>query len=185
MENANAIEKKVDLSKSSPVGDLHSKKRLGGACDGGLYLTDSVIAAAQFICNNKPSSKVKTAYVLEFEWDPKGRNVYEFAQNDKVTKNQCQTHDMVTGPMKGLLFDAKLTPSFWQYAIVNQATADAGLRYQATHVIPCKKKETGQNNVPSDSDLTDEIYMKGQRANSGFSNLLASLTAGAFEFCHP
>ena len=78
--------------------------------------------------------------------------------------------------------DVNLTPSFWQYAIVNQATADAGLRYQATHVIPCKKN-TGQPNIPLARDLTDEIYMRGQKENRGFSSLLASLKEGAFQFC--
>jgi len=43
----------VDLAKTSRDGDLHHKKLEGGTCNGGLYLTDSLIAAAQFICYNK------------------------------------------------------------------------------------------------------------------------------------
>jgi len=175
-ENAEAMQAKVDLSKTSSVGDLHFKKRVGGTCNGGLYLTDSVIAAAQFACYNK---RAQTAYVLEYDWDPKSHNVYEFAPTDTLSRAMCQQYDMVTGPMNKPVSDDDLTPSFWQYAIVNQATATDGLKYVTTHTIPCKK-ETGRDNVPRSNALTDDVYSLGQRANPGFDGLLTSLTTGTF-----
>ena len=71
------LEAKIDLSLTAPFGDMHFKKAgtailqpnrdkaraelslLCVGCDGGFYLTDSIIMAAQFACHGN-GKKVKT-----------------------------------------------------------------------------------------------------------------------------
>ena len=170
----------------------------------GIFLTRPIFYSRnvhEFAPNEKVSKVSRILLMLHFyllEWDLEtmpgiryGHWVRTFLlQKIQISNSSSPMNKPFSGVYRGsasylsahCFADDNLTPSFWQYAIVNQATADAGLRYQATHVIPCKKR-TGQLNIPLARDLTDEIYMRGQRANSGFSSLLASLKGGAFQFC--
>jgi hypothetical protein len=65
-----------------------------------------------------------------------------------------------------------LTNSFWQYAVIDQATANSpALVFQALHQnILCQS-------VPFGQGLSDVIYAQGQGDNPGFAALLQTLQA--------
>jgi len=168
---AKSMEAGVDLSKTHKCGDLHhdnDKKSEGGA-----YFTDSVIVAAQFACYKDtydPSlPQPASVHVLEFSWTPGTSKVYEFKDLASVSDAQCRAYDMITGPMHNPLTDKDMTKSFWQYAIVNQASAK-GLVYHQTYEVHCK-------NVPKGPALTDELYEHGQGGNSNCHTLTTQLVS--------
>lgn len=174
---ATAMAQKVDLAKTNNCGDLHHHTK---GADGGAYLTDSIIAAAQYACHRdeyQGSPTPADAYVLEFTWTPGTSKVYEFHALKDLTDDKCHENDMITGPMHDDVVDVGLTRVFWQYAIVKQAAVQ-GLKHVKTYTIPCNG-ESGEN-VPKADKLTSAIYEEGQKTNSGFSNLVTQLEGGHF-----
>ncbi|TEB33402.1 alpha/beta-hydrolase [Coprinellus micaceus] len=152
---------KPDLKKTHPSGDLHHNKN--GCVEGGMYLTDSVIAAAQYVCHRFGQPNPDTAYILKYQWTPPaGVKVHTFPADATPDDSQCGAHDMVTSAMHSLPWDKDLTTDFWQYAIVKQNVMDTNLKYLETYVIPCA-------NVHKGADLDADDYIKGQGANPGFT----------------
>ncbi|KAF7309314.1 hypothetical protein MIND_00301700 [Mycena indigotica] len=179
----------VNLAKTAPTGDFNHKPEVPG----GFYLTDSVIAAAQFACWGAEQGEPAKVDVFEYAWDGVGAGVFEFpgqtpdwleflfynseedttrenvdddfrAQAVEIYKNKV----MITGPMNGQ-DDELITNEFQQYAIINQAAVTSRLRLVARHQnIVCK-------NVPQADALTTTLYTKGQGGNPSFQSLLTKL----------
>ncbi|KAJ2915502.1 hypothetical protein MD484_g4923, partial [Candolleomyces efflorescens] len=150
-----------DISKSHTEGDLHSK------C-GGLYLTDSLIAAAQFVCWQEGRPPTTTAHVLMYDWSPPSTikiHATKTVEEQAAAAKTCKAYDMLTGPM----YNKFLTSDFWQYALLNQNIATASLKYRKTFVIPCSKVFKGRN-------LPSADYEKGQGLNAGFTAYAKTLT---------
>lgn len=117
-------------------GDLHSCDT--GNCDGSIYLTDSVLAAAQYGCysNPGPSPDPETTKVavIQYEWTPPGgltHKRYEDLPSRNEMTQDCGTHDVLEAPMNSPC-DVHLTHLFYQYAITREAVAEK-------YLIPKKK----------------------------------------------
>ncbi|KAJ2933916.1 hypothetical protein H1R20_g3154, partial [Candolleomyces eurysporus] len=154
-----------DLSKSHTEGDLHTK------C-GGLYLTDSLIAAAQFVCHQIGKAPTDKVHVLMYDWSPPASiKIHETktVAEQNAAAQTCKAYDMLTGPMYNEITDKHLTKDFWQYALINQKIATDNLKYRQTFVIPCTKVHKGR-------DLPSTDYEKGQGLNPGFSAYAKTLT---------
>ncbi|KAJ4470251.1 hypothetical protein J3R30DRAFT_3809345 [Lentinula aciculospora] len=167
-----ASEVKLSVIKN---GDLHSTAVSG--VDGGFYLTDSLLSAAQFACRNVEPK----AYVLEYQWFGANLHVQDyqpgaefsaFLDYRKVAENHARNpafdqimkdNDMITGPMNDEHADAFLSPNFRQYAVIKQQAATNNL-----------------NAVPIGANLLPAYYTASQRANHNFPTLLHHLTQCPF-----
>jgi hypothetical protein len=180
--NAASLKTKVDLSFIN-LGDFHDVDADG--VDGGFYLTDSLLPAAQFACRKALSTagSEEKVYVLEFKWSGASLPVKDFKDDaelqkfldyDKSSDNTnrdpamdaiMKDNAMITGPMKSDTgADALLTKDFWQYAVIKQNAADNQLKYVTTHEVICSA-------VPIDEDLNEAVYTTGQRSNADFDKL--------------
>ncbi|KAJ7452266.1 hypothetical protein FB451DRAFT_1409420 [Mycena latifolia] len=167
----------------TPKGDFNSKPEV----DGGFYLSDSLITAAQFACHEQDRGSPAQVDVLEFTWHGSS-SVHEFASQTNewvsfVEHNlgpdpvkdafhpqavEIFKNVMVSGPMNGP-DDLDLTDEFFQYAVVNQDAANTQLVMKTRHQnIFCA-------NVPKGNSLTDAQYTGTQGGNSQFNTLLATL----------
>ncbi|KAJ7501053.1 hypothetical protein B0H11DRAFT_1993475 [Mycena galericulata] len=182
----------VDLSKTKRVGDFHHYSEVAG----GFYMTDSLVAAAQFACYQDPDAleAPDTVEVVEFQWTGTGVQAKLFTSQDdewnsfvqyntKTPAGEVDTTNsfhieavdilksnvIIAGPMNAIE-DADLTKSFWQYALIDQATATSPKLQYITHHsnIFC-------NSVPMGAELTDAVYAQGQGGNSGFASLLQEI----------
>ncbi|KAJ7710413.1 hypothetical protein B0H17DRAFT_1190156 [Mycena rosella] len=177
----------VDLSQTAASGDFSHRPEVAG----GFYMTDSLIAAAQFACFESQQARTTAVDVLEFTWAGSA-NVKAFPsanaefesfldyneeeEDVEATSNpfhaQALTifkNDMVTGPLGGGVFDQDLTKNFLQYAVIQQAAASSKLSLVARHQnILCK-------NVPKKEALTATLYTQTQGGNSQFNTVLATL----------
>ncbi|KAJ2924748.1 hypothetical protein H1R20_g12342, partial [Candolleomyces eurysporus] len=165
--------KNPDLTKTHITGDLHSNSH--GVC-GGFYLTDSLIAAAQFVCHREGAATVPTtAYVLSYQWTPPTNlKLYSYPDTAKYTEikdDQCKTHGMITAPMHVPFTDKHLTTDFRQYAIVQQSLLTGNLKYLKTYTIPCA-------NVYKGADLPSEQYVMGQASSADFATYAQQLQTG-------
>ncbi|KAJ7504132.1 hypothetical protein B0H11DRAFT_2273342 [Mycena galericulata] len=186
--NANALaSSKVDLSKTRKTGDFNHFPEVPG----GFYMSDSLIAAAQFACFGIPGQSPAAVDVLEFTWRGAGVNVHAFPgetadwtnfqiynsnPNPVVNTNSpfaalaagIYKSEMITGPLNGPV-DFDLTDSFQQYAVVSQEAADNNLTLeQHFKNILCK-------NIPKGNELTPGLYAQGQAGNAKFNTRLAKL----------
>ncbi|KAJ3911698.1 hypothetical protein F5877DRAFT_72982 [Lentinula edodes] len=157
-DHAAELQSEVDLS-SIKHGDLHNVAVSG--VDGGFYLTDSLLAAAQFACRNLEAK----AYVLEYKWTgAKSLQCWAeftaFLDYDKHAEASSRNaaldqimadDDMITGPMMDKYADALITPYFRQYAVIKQRAATNNLKYTSTYKVPCTV-------VPVGKDLLAEYY---------------------------
>ncbi|RXW24328.1 hypothetical protein EST38_g1529 [Candolleomyces aberdarensis] len=165
--------KNPDLTKTYITGDLHSNSH--GVC-GGFYLTDSLIAAAQFVCHSQDAPTVPTtAYVLSYQWTPPtGLKLYSYPDSAKpkdIKDDQCKSHGMITAPMHVLPMDKDLTMDFRQYAIVQQSLLTGNLKYLKTYTIPCA-------NVYKGANLPSEEYVMGQASSPDFATYSQQLQTG-------
>lgn len=164
---AKAVEK-IDLEKTHKAGDLHKKMHA-------FYLTDSVVAAAQFVCW-RVGHKVQfppEVHVLQYSWNPPaGLKVHNFKDLKSVADDKSKDIHLRTGPMYNPPTDAFLTKDFWQYALVDQDMINKGLTYTTTYKIPCK-------NVYKGRDLPSDDYTKGQGSNPDFSKYVQGLVDGS------
>ncbi|KAJ3520559.1 hypothetical protein NMY22_g12702 [Coprinellus aureogranulatus] len=162
---------KVKLKETSKYGDLHAP---GEGCSGGFYLTDSLFAAAQFVCHSKSwETPNEFAFVNEYTWTaPPGLKHRRYLQANEITRwdasEDCQIYDMLEAPMYDPIADVDLHKDFWQYVIVNQE-ATAGLQFENRYVIPCMNVESGRDQVGP------EVYQKGQKTNPEFTEFAAEL----------
>ncbi|KAJ6563993.1 hypothetical protein B0H19DRAFT_1285122 [Mycena capillaripes] len=173
----------VDLSQSVKVGDFHHYSEVPG----GFYMTDSLVAAAQFACFQDPNEDVSpdTVAVVEFQWtgtEPNNTGIQFISYNLGTEVGSENTADpfydqamdilksnaIISGPM-ALPEDKDLTPWFWQYTVINQDTASsAALGYKTEYTVHC-------SSVPMGSDLTVQNYAAGQGGDPGFDDVLAQL----------
>ncbi|KAH7869183.1 uncharacterized protein C8R40DRAFT_1074249 [Lentinula edodes] len=171
-DHAAELQSEVDLS-SIKHGDLHDVAVSG--VDGGFYLTDSLLAAAQFACRNLEAK----AYVLEYKWTganlpvkeyQKGAEFTAFLDYDKhAALDQIMVdNDMITGPMTDKYADALITPYFRQYAVIKQRAATNNLKYTSTYEVPCTA-------VPVGKDLLAEYYTASQKSSPNFDKLVKLL----------
>ncbi|KAK7450571.1 hypothetical protein VKT23_012880 [Stygiomarasmius scandens] len=175
------LKKAVDLSVIKD-GDYHSTAVEG--VDGGFYLTDSLLAAAQFACRKLPDAK--KAYVLEFQWSGASLPVKDYKEGteyqafldyekhgDATTRNAAldkvmKDNAMISGPMNAA-GDEYLSKFFWQYAVIKQSAATNNLKYVKTHEITCTA-------VPIGEDVDDTLYSASQESNSNFAAMVKHLT---------
>ncbi|KAH7880171.1 uncharacterized protein C8R40DRAFT_1234449 [Lentinula edodes] len=176
-------------------GDFHRSPVHAG------YMTDSIYAAAQFVCHapdQDDGSTQTSAYVVEFSWDG-DEHVQEFTAKDNSwiefqmynidttgTDTKPASYDsimaktMVTGPMdlSTVLDDSiddHLTESFWQYAIL--AHQDPQKKYTYSDKLkPLTVHEVYCDHVPIGNALTDKMYAMGQQADSDFEATVRMLT---------
>ncbi|KAJ3808440.1 hypothetical protein F5876DRAFT_78722 [Lentinula aff. lateritia] len=178
-DHAAELQSEVDLS-SIKHGDLHDVAVSG--VDGGFYLTDSLLEAAQFACRNLEAK----AYVLEYKWTganlpvkeyQKGAEFTAFLDYDKHAEAPSRNaaldqimadNDMITGPMTNKYADAFLTPYFRQYAVIKQRAATNNLKYTSTYEVPCTA-------VPVGKDLFAEYYTASQKSSPHFDELVKLL----------
>ncbi|KAJ4488996.1 hypothetical protein C8J55DRAFT_558052 [Lentinula edodes] len=178
-DHAAELQSEVDLS-SIKHGDLHDVAVSG--VDGGFYLTDSLLAAAQFACRNLEAK----AYVLEYKWTganlpvkeyQKGAEFTAFLDYDKHAEAPSRNaaldqimadNDMITGPMMDEYADALITPYFRQYAVIKQRAATNNLKYTSTYEVPCTA-------VPVGKDLLAEYYTASQKSSPNFDKLVKLL----------
>ncbi|KAJ7495111.1 hypothetical protein FB451DRAFT_1550703 [Mycena latifolia] len=181
--NAAKIDAQGPLISITPKGDFNSEPGV----DGGFYLTDSLITAAQFACHEQARGSPPEVDVLEFTWHGSS-SVHEFPGETQewlsfVNHNlgpdpvkdafhpralEIFQNDMISGPMKGP-DDFDLTDDFFQYAVVKQAAADTQLTPKRHHRnILCA-------NVPKGNSLTDAQYTGTQGGNSQLNTILATL----------
>ncbi|KAJ7479038.1 hypothetical protein FB451DRAFT_1240452 [Mycena latifolia] len=192
---AEAVEDKgVDLSKTASRGDFSHRPE----SDGGFYMTDSLIAAAQFACHEHTIPRGAEVDVLEFSWRGAGMSVKEFPSADaefdsfleynegpdtdsedvpneddpfRTEALEIYENDMITGPLPpNGVFDVDLNKVlFHQYAVIKQAAADSNLVLTTRHrTILCK-------NVPKKTALTAEMYTDTQGGNANFATAVAAL----------
>ncbi|KAJ7448905.1 hypothetical protein FB451DRAFT_1187412 [Mycena latifolia] len=166
--------------------------------DGGFYLADSLIAAAQFACFEAQHPRTDKVDVIEYTWHGAGTNVKAFpgankefddfpeynegpdTDEDDVESVDDPFHaqalviyqnDMITGPLPpDGDFDKDLNKSlFQQYAVVKQAAATSKLTLKTRHKdILCK-------NVPKGTALTATQYEETQGGNPNFATAVAAL----------
>ncbi|KAK7434538.1 hypothetical protein VKT23_020147 [Stygiomarasmius scandens] len=167
---------------------------------GAAYLADSLMASAQFVCYSKNSpTKITHAHIVRFELEGAGAKVYRFQEKDETWqffvycnlepgclshyKNSQNADDkrwyawveetfknhIIEGFMDGA-DDEKLTPNFWQYAIIKPDFLKDKLKPVAVYEsIPCNK-------VPQTTSLKDTDYLAGQYTNpEAFDALLMVL----------
>ncbi|KAJ7112498.1 hypothetical protein C8R44DRAFT_741588 [Mycena epipterygia] len=163
-------------------GDFHNRPDVEGA----FYMSDSVMASAQFACYESTRGSPAQVDVLEYEWNGAGLGIKEFpSTTDPAFKkvwfksNPSSTrinfvakgakdkffadaqaifkNSMITGPMQGIE-DFDLSKSIFQYAIVHQE-ATANLKLIAHHQnLLCK-------NIPKkgpSGKFSDVMYAQGQ-----------------------
>ncbi|KAJ7735659.1 hypothetical protein DFH07DRAFT_967124 [Mycena maculata] len=192
--NANALaSSKVDLSKTRGTGDFNHRPEVPG----GFYMSDSLVAAAQFACFGIPGQKPAAVDVLQFKWSGAGVNVHQFPGETADWRNfQIYNSNpnpvvdtkspfaslaagiyksaMITGPLNGPV-DFDLTDSFQQYAVVSQEAADNNLSFQQHFKnILCK-------NIPKGNEVTPGLYAQGQAGNAKFNTRLAKLQDPEFQ----
>ncbi|KAJ7440240.1 hypothetical protein FB451DRAFT_1191696 [Mycena latifolia] len=177
----------INLALGTGSGDFHHRPEV----DGGFYLTDSIMVAAQFACYGK-LSRPDTVEILEFGWNPAGALVFEFPGQTadweslqeynnfpvgQVNVNSpfraqaaaIYMNDMITGPMDAGPADVLITPDAWQYAVVHQVVAKNNLHLQNDYKgILCK-------NVPQAARVDTNLYVQGQAGNAQFAGRLAKL----------
>ncbi|RXW15247.1 hypothetical protein EST38_g10602 [Candolleomyces aberdarensis] len=97
------------LSKTHGIGDLHCNEK--GGSEGGFYLTDSAMAAAQFVCwgdkklgtDKKLPPRVRIAHVLKFEWSPPANirsrvtTLQEQDPDNQEGNDLCKDKDVLSG----------------------------------------------------------------------------------------
>ncbi|KIK65259.1 hypothetical protein GYMLUDRAFT_56662 [Collybiopsis luxurians FD-317 M1] len=182
-KSADTLKSPVDLGESAFHGDLHSIGVGKEHVQGGFYLTDSFLAAAQFAC----SKLEPTAYVLEFQWNgaklpvkdyQAGDEFEEYLEYDKTQYNEernpdfdqiMKDNDMVTGPMKAIGQDYLVTKWFWQYAVIKQQAATSNLKYVTRYEIACSA-------VPIKDKLTDVLYSASQKSSPEFDEKIKEYT---------
>ncbi|KAJ7263705.1 hypothetical protein C8J57DRAFT_1230900 [Mycena rebaudengoi] len=181
----------VDLSRAMPTGDFHHVSEVPR----GFYMTDSIVAAAQFACFGDPEEEEAPDSVeviggfkiilssimalipaprISVDWNW-GLTILLSCTVDTTNPAQpavaaiLQNNVMIAGPMN-LAEDVDLTNFFQQYAVIDQATANSpALVFQARHRnILCQS-------VPFAQALSDVIYEQGQGGNPGFTALLQTL----------
>ncbi|KAJ3861124.1 hypothetical protein EV359DRAFT_66735 [Lentinula novae-zelandiae] len=142
-DHAAELQSEVDLS-SIKHGDLHDVAVSG--VDGGFYLTDSLLAAAQFACRNLEAK----AYVLEYKWTGANLPVKEY--------------------QKGAEFTAFLDYDKHAEApsLIKQQAATNNLKYTSTYEVPCTA-------VPVGKDLSAEYYTASQKSSPHFDELVKLL----------
>jgi len=178
--------KGFDLAKTMSPGDFHIKSK---NVKGGVYLTDSLVAAAQYPCYGLSGHVPTSVFVLEFNWNGAGALVYEFPSkskewksfteanlsgiprgNDAALQQEVFRNEMITGPM-AIPGDKDLTPNFQQYTIIQSSALKAPkLQYVQTHgPILCKE-------VPKGGKLKDDAYTVGQGGDvAKFAKLVKKL----------
>ncbi|KAK7450570.1 hypothetical protein VKT23_012879 [Stygiomarasmius scandens] len=176
-----ALQRGVDLSVIKD-GDYHSTAVDG--VDGGFYLTDSIVAAAQFACRKLPETK--KVYVLEFQWNGASLPVKDYQDGaeyqtflsyekheDATTRNAAldkvmKDNAMISGPMNAA-GDEYLSKYFWQYAVIKQQAATNNLRFVKTYEISCSA-------IPIGDDVNDQVYSAGQKSNPSFEQMAQYVT---------
>jgi hypothetical protein len=185
---ASLVSQGVQLSKTAASGDFSHRPEV----DGGFYMADSLIAAAQFACFELGQDSPTKVDVLEYTWNGAGVTVHEFPSRNtefdsfleynEGDENVENTSDpfhaqaieifkssMISGPLSGGDFDKDLRNDFQQYAVVRQPAASSKLVLKQRHQnILCK-------NVPKGEALTDDLYKQTQGGNSGFAAGVAAL----------
>ncbi|KAJ3852628.1 hypothetical protein EV368DRAFT_64748 [Lentinula lateritia] len=193
----NILKVGFDVNKSGRPegGDFHRSPVHAG------YMTDSIYAAAQFVCHAPDQDDASTqtsAYVVEFSWDG-DEHVQEFTAKDNSwiefqmynidttgTETKPASYDgimaktMVTGPMDlSTVFDDSiddhLTESFWQYAIIAHQNPQKKYTY-SDKLKPLTVHEVYCDHVPIGNALTDKMYAMGQQADSDFEATVRMLT---------
>ncbi|KAK7464086.1 hypothetical protein VKT23_006247 [Stygiomarasmius scandens] len=185
-----------DLAGDFNPGEQNSLDGVGGAA----YLTDSLIAAVQYVCHGHEGKKngVTHAHVVRFQLAGTGSGVQRFEEKDGtwqyftntnlgagwnalrggpnhgyyVWAQQVFGNSIIEGPMDAP-DDEDVTPNFWQYAVVDPVALMTDLIPVALYEnIPCNKVAKGER-------LTDATYLAGQytgsKASSKFKSLLKSL----------
>ncbi|KAJ2914607.1 hypothetical protein MD484_g5793, partial [Candolleomyces efflorescens] len=146
------------LSKTNIEGDLHKyshKERMKGPC-GGFYLTDSIIAAAQYACYRVGGpDNVPTAYVQSYKWNPPAgfgdgpSDIFSYPDNTphkELKADTCKNYQMATAPMRDPRWDVELTDDFRQYAIFKQELlAEPILKAEKIYTFPCVNVPKGKN----------------------------------------
>ncbi|KAJ6534684.1 hypothetical protein DFH09DRAFT_1369790 [Mycena vulgaris] len=188
--NANELaNSRVNLARGVPVGDFNHRPEVPG----GFYMTDSLVAAAQFACYGIPKQLPASVDVLQFKWRGSGVAVHEFPGKTadwtnfqlynsfanlvvntgspfRALAENIYQNAMITGPLDGPV-DGLITNNFQQYAVVDQAVADSNLTLEKHHKgILCA-------NVPKGNKLSARLYAQGQAGNAKFNAKLAKLQA--------
>ncbi|KAJ6610648.1 hypothetical protein B0H10DRAFT_2224810 [Mycena sp. CBHHK59/15] len=183
---------RVDLRKTQPRGDFHHVPEVPYS---GFYMTDSLVAAAKFACFGEDEGP-DTVEVVEFQWTGTDISTYVFPEevtewqqfvryNMETPEGEEATRDpfhaqalailqhkvMIAGPMN-TEDDMDLTSSFWQYALIDQMTANSNrLEYKAQYSnIFCNSMGLGVGTA-----LMDTVYAEGQGGNPDFASRLAQL----------
>ncbi|KAJ7182519.1 hypothetical protein C8R43DRAFT_967395, partial [Mycena crocata] len=71
---ASLVSSGVDLSRTADTGDFSRKPE----SDGGFYMADSLIAAAQFACYESQQPRTAKVDIIEYKWSGSGLKVHNF-----------------------------------------------------------------------------------------------------------
>jgi hypothetical protein len=181
-----SIEKGVKLSATPNDGDLHHP--VEEIVDGGFYMSDSLVGAAQNVCQLS-SEQNQIVNVVELKWNgakldvkdyPAGTN-WDKIKADGTLTAALRSNVMITGPQNSKGLDDHLTKYSWQYAVVKQTAATSNLKYVTVHKISCSA-------IPIADQAGDEtmstLYSSGQRTNPAFDQLVKGFTGceGPFDW---
>ncbi|KAJ7448903.1 hypothetical protein FB451DRAFT_1288115 [Mycena latifolia] len=155
----------VDLSKTASRGDFSHRPE----SDGGFYMTDSLIAAAQFACHEHTiprGAEVDVLGIMSVKAFPSANAEFD----DFLEYNEGPDTDSEDVPNEDDPFHVDLNKVlFHQYAVIKQAAADSNLVLTTRHrTIFCK-------NVPKKTALTAEMYTNTQGGNANFATAVAAL----------
>ncbi|KAJ4471198.1 hypothetical protein C8R41DRAFT_870645 [Lentinula lateritia] len=162
-DHAAELQSEVDLS-SIKHGDLHDVAVSG--VDGGFYLTDSLLAAAQFACRNLEAK----AYVLEYKWTGANLPVKEYQKGAEFTAF-LDYDKHAEAPSRNAALDQIMADNDMitrQYAVIKQQAATNNLKYTSTYEVPCTA-------VPVGKDLFAEYYTASQKSSPHFDQLVKLL----------
>ncbi|KAF9021569.1 hypothetical protein BDZ89DRAFT_1115882, partial [Hymenopellis radicata] len=178
--------KKITLYHGTPMSNLKDKMEHmvanwppTGKGDfsrtGGIYLTDSLRAAAQWACYGKSTSDGQEGGIIEYTWDGESANVYPYSSwpskadyqnfihanfagmlkdSGSLTRNEAKAKaaELVAFSKKHDMFEGpmetaepKITDHFWQYAIVDLEAFKAHAKMTAGYKVACSKIAAGNS----------------------------------------
>ncbi|KAJ7084530.1 hypothetical protein B0H15DRAFT_385285 [Mycena belliarum] len=186
----------VRLERTAGRGDFSHRPE----CDGGFYLTDSLIAAAQFACHERQQPRGDQVDVLEFTWRGAGMTIKAFPSanqefDDFLEYNEgpdvddeedvenfedpfhdeareiYDNSDIITGPLPpDGLFDVDLNKALFRQYAVIKQDA-ADNNLELT----ARHRSILCKNVPKNTALTAQMYEELQGGNPKFKVALLSL----------
>ncbi|KAJ7075513.1 hypothetical protein B0H15DRAFT_655221 [Mycena belliarum] len=186
----------VRLERTAGRGDFSHRPE----CDGGFYLTDSLIAAAQFACHERQQPRGDEVDVLEFTWRGAGMGIKAFPSanqefDDFLEYNEgpdvddeedvenfddpfhdeareiYDNSDMITGPLPpDGLFDVDLNKALFRQYAVIKQDAADN-----NLVLTARHRSILCKNVPKNTVLTAQMYEELQGGNPNFKAALLSL----------